>query len=190
MPYRSFDADQFGHAAGFGDVSLGTKTLLLDCELLQLSFQFRTTMPSGNVTKGLGTGHLTLEPSLLIGIKLAPQTYFQGQIAEWIPIAGDPNYSGSILHYHLSVNHTLCEILPEVPLVSTLELNGWNIQHGEQTDPVFGTERATGETILTCGPGLRVFICDKIDFGIGTAFSLTSAHWAEQTYRTEFRLRF
>ncbi len=190
MPYRSFDAQQFGHAAGFGNVGLGTKTLLFDCELLQLGFMFRTELPSANATKGLGNGHLTLEPSLLIGIKLTPDSYFQGQIGEWIPIGGDPDYSGSILHYHFSVNHTLCEIVPDVPLISTLELNGWTIQHGRLTDPVFGTERASGETILTAGPGLRLFICDKIDFGIGTAFSLTSARWAEQTYRSEFRIRF
>ena len=77
-----------------------------------------------------------------------------------------------------------------MPLVSTLELNGWTIQHGRLTDPVFGAERASGETILTAGPGLRLFVCDKIDFGIGTAFSLTSTRWTEQTYRSEFRIRF
>ena len=34
VPYRSLDATEFGHAANFGDVRIGTKTLLFDCELL------------------------------------------------------------------------------------------------------------------------------------------------------------
>jgi hypothetical protein len=33
-------------------------------------------------------------------------------------------------------------------------------------------------------------VCDKIDFGIGTAFSLTSDHFADQLIRSEFRFRY
>ena len=31
-----------------------------------------------------------------MSLRLAPETYFQGQIAEWIPIGGDKEYQGSI----------------------------------------------------------------------------------------------
>ena len=82
------------HFAGFSDLYLGTKALLLDCELIQLTFQFKTYLPTGNATKGLGTGHVSLEPSLLTSVRLASETYFQGQLSEWIPIGGDPTYAG------------------------------------------------------------------------------------------------
>ncbi|MBL8800307.1 MAG: hypothetical protein JNM56_40885, partial [Planctomycetia bacterium] len=76
-PYRSITAETNGHFAGFGDIVLGTKSLLLDCELMQVSFQLKTFIPSGNFLKGLGTGHVSLEPSLLWAIKLTPSSYTQ-----------------------------------------------------------------------------------------------------------------
>ena len=117
VPYRSLDPTGAPHAAGFADMNVGTKTLMFDCELLQLSFQFRTHIPMSNTMKGLGTGHVSLEPSLLVGLYLGPETYLQGQVAEWIPIAGDKDYAGAILHYHLSLNHVLWRPLSDVPLI-------------------------------------------------------------------------
>src|SRR5438445_4037850 len=62
--------------SGFGDITVGTKSLLLDCELIQIAFQFKTFIPAGDFTKGLGTVHVSLEPSLLFAVKLTPTTYF------------------------------------------------------------------------------------------------------------------
>ena len=85
LPYRSLSPELLDHAAGLSDMNLGTKSLLLDCELIQLAFQFKTYIPSGSAGNGLGTGHTSLEPSLLATVKLAPCTYLQTQLAEWIP---------------------------------------------------------------------------------------------------------
>lgn len=190
QPYRSVDPSDASHGAGFAAMDIGTKTLVFDCELLQIAFQFRTYMPMGNTTKGLGNGHVCLEPSLIVGLCLAPDTYFQGQIAEWIPLGGDSNYEGAILHYHLSVNRVWFRMLPDVPLIFTYELNGWSFQDGAYTDPVFGTQAASGQTYLSFGPGLRMSVCNKVDFGVGTAFAITQDHFAEQLIRSEFRWRF
>jgi hypothetical protein len=190
MPYLSLNGEQDGHAAGFGDMNIGTKTLLFDCELLQLGFIFRTYIPIGNPTKGLGNGHVSLEPSLVAAVKLAPETYLQAQVCEWIPLGGDPAYSGAILHYHMSLNQVLCRPVQDVPVIGTFEMNGWSFQDGLYTDPVLGPQKASGDTYISLGPGLRVFICDKCDFGIGTAFAVTAGHFADQVYRSEFRLRF
>ena len=76
IPYESFNAypkapnaapniGALRHAAGFSDMNIGTKSLLFDCELIQLTFQFRTYLPIGNFSQGLGNGHVSLEPSLL-----------------------------------------------------------------------------------------------------------------------------
>src|SRR5262249_31088988 len=157
-------------AAGFGDMNLGTKTLFFDCELLQLAFQFRTYLLTGNFLKGIGNGHVSLEPSLLGSLKLTPDTYLQAQLAEWIPIGGDQSYAGSILHYHASVNQVLWRILPDVPLIGTFEFNGYSFQDGQFTDPVLGPfQKSSGDTYLSLGPGLRLVVCNKIDFGIGSA---------------------
>ncbi len=191
MPYRSLDPQgPYPHAANFGDLNLGVKSLFFDCELLQLAFQFRTYLPTGNFTKGIGTGHVSLEPSLLGSLKLTPNTYLQGQLAEWIPIGGDPSYQGAILHYHLSANQVLWRLLPDVPLIGTFEFNGYSFQAGQFTDPINGPfQQSSGDTYISVGPGLRLVVCNKIDFGVGTAFAVDH-HGPGQWYRTEFRWRF
>src|SRR5262249_14680109 len=45
--YRSSDPEINGHGAGFGDMSLGTKSVLLDTEMLLTTFQFKVTLPTG-----------------------------------------------------------------------------------------------------------------------------------------------
>jgi hypothetical protein len=191
MSYRSLDPDVDPHAAGFGDMNVGVKTLLLDCELIQISMQFRTYLPVGNGGKGLGTGHTSLEPSLLMALRLAPDSYLQAQVSEWIPVGGDPNYMGAVLHYHFSWNKEIYRFHPQVPLIGTLEMSGYSFQDGSFTDPVNGPfQHAGGYTYFYAGPGLRLFVCDKLDFGIATSWALSEQHLAATTYRAELRLRF
>lgn len=191
MPYLSISPAETPFAAGFGNLTVGTKTLLYDCELLQFAMQFATYIPTGNFRKGLGNGHVSLEPSLILGLKLAPTTYLQAQVAEWIPIGGDPDYMGSILHYHFSLNHVLCRPLPDVPVIAVFEVSGMSFQDGAYTDPVRGPfQRAGGDTYITLGPGLRTSVCDRIDFGFGSAFAVGNRLAPDQEYRIEVRVRY
>jgi hypothetical protein len=191
QPYRSVDPRVGSHEAGFGAMDLGTKTLLFDCELLQISFQFRTYMPMGSARRGLGNGHLSLEPSLIFGVYLGPESYLQAQVAEWIPIGGSSTYEGAILRYNFSVNHVLFWPLGDVPLVGTFEVAGWSFQGGAYTDPVSGLPMpASRQTYLSLGPGLRLFVSDDVDFGVGAILSVTEDHFAEALFRSEFRWRF
>lgn len=192
VPYREVEPDVPGvDKSGFADLNVGVKSLLLDCELLQIGFQFRTYIPTGSAGGGLGTGHVSLEPSLLAALKLTPTTYLQGQAAYWIPIGGDSTYQGPIFHYHLSLNQLLWKFCGDVQLIATAELNGWEIMGGAYTDPAGLTQSAKDlGSIVSIGPGLRLVICDKIDFGVGTSFAVTEDRMAEQFYRAEFRWRF
>jgi hypothetical protein len=197
IPYRRSEPENpnMNAFSGFSDMNVGTKTLLLDCELLQIAFQFKTFIPIGQATKGLGTGHVSLEPSLLWALKLTSETYFQAQTAYWIPIGGDQVYAGDIFHYHLSLNHLLCRPIHGIQLIGTAEMNGWAILDGSFSipDPQAAGKALPQDTrrhILSAGPGIRLDICEKIDFGLGTAFALTSHKWADQMYRAEFRWRF
>lgn len=189
-PYRNLQAREFGHAAGFGDMNMTTKTLLFDCELLQVSMLFRTYIPIGSPLKGLGVGHVSLEPGVAVGIKLTPTTYLQTQVMEWIPLGGDPEYAGSILHYHASLNQLLYRILPDVPLIGTFEFAGYSFQDGKYTDPFLGAfQKSSGTTYAYAGSGLRLFICDKFDVGFGGMFALTEQHFAREMFRLDFRAR-
>jgi hypothetical protein len=191
MPYRSVSPEILPHGAGFGDMWIGTKTLLLDCELLQVSLQFLTYMPVGNSLKGVGNGHVSLEPSVLFALKLTCDTYIQGQFSEWIPIAGDPAYMGSIFHTHFSANHVIHRFGPDIPIVGTMELNTFSFQDGNYTHPVLGAyQKSSDTTYVSLGPGIRLFFCDKLDIGFGSAIAATGDHFAREYYRTSVRFRF
>jgi hypothetical protein len=213
IPYRELDPyaadispNPAIHQSGFGDMNLGTKSLLLDCDLLQIAFQFKTFLPVGNFTKGLGTGHVSLEPSLLFTLKLTPDTYLQAQAAYWIPIGGDDLYQGSIAHNHISINQILCRFLPDVQLIGTLEFSGYSWTVGNYTEANFPSPllvdpnnpakgfrpyavSSTG-CAFSVGPGVRLNICDRIDFGVGSQFGLGGNRWADSQVRAEFRWRF
>jgi hypothetical protein len=197
MPYLMVDPQVNAAAAGFGDMKIGTKSLLFDRDLFQIGFMFTTYLPVGRFSSGLGTGHVSLEPSLLTTVKITPDTYFQTQLAEWIPLGTDTDDQGSIFHFHLSLNHVLCRPVHNVELIGTAELSGYSFQAGTFTDPIL-LDPMTGkalanpahpETYVTAGPGIRLVICEWLDLGFGTAFAL-GAHGPDQTYRTELRIRY
>ncbi len=189
MPYRSNYGQQTGHEAGFGDIVVGHKTLLFDCELLQLSYEFLTHIPSGSANKGLGVGHVSLEPSLLLGVKLGPESYLQAQVTEWIPLGGDADYAGAILHYHFSFNQVAARPIPNTPLIGVLEFSGYSFQDGAYTSPD-GTTLPAGGTYCYLTSGLRYVVCDKFDFGFATSFALTSEHLAQTLVHMEVRWRY
>jgi hypothetical protein len=193
--YRNVRPDMNAGAGQFGDLILGTKTLLLDSELLQTTFQFRTFIPTGSAGKGIGTGHVSLEPSMLWAIKLYPETYWQGQVGYWIPIGGTPNpnggsFAGGVFIFNNSLNHLICRPLRDTALYGTIESTGYNFTSGAYTDPNGEVRRGNNSTYFNIGPGFRFAVCDKIDFGFGMQFAVTSDHFAQQLYRTEFRWRF
>jgi hypothetical protein len=199
-PYVGVDPDNNPGHSNFGDVDLGTKTLLIDCDLMQLTFQFRTYIPAGISRNGLGTGHTTLEPSLLMSIKVMSDTYLQMQGAYWIPIGGDQDWEGATWWYGASLNHQWFNKGP-FRLISTAEVNGWTFTDGAVAiapiagGPTPSTSNAASftahgeDTYVTMGGGMRLVICDKYDIGFGSSFAVTSGHFADQLYRTEFRVK-
>jgi hypothetical protein len=189
MPYRSYTTDFDNHGAGFGDLNFGTKAMLVDCEMLQVTFQFKTYTPTGQASKGFGTGHFSLEPSLLMALRLAEDTYFQGQLAEWIPLGGNSEYAGAVIRYSGSLNKVLFRTSPDSPVIGTLEGFGMTFQDGAYTDPFRGPLSSSGGTYFSIGPGLRHSLCDRVDYGGSVAWAVTDAgQWASPLLRLEMRI--
>jgi hypothetical protein len=192
LPYRQMSPETFPGASGFGDMIIGTKSLLLDCELLQFAFQFNTIVPTGNFTTGLGTGHVSLEPALLLALRLTPETYIQSELAYRFPLGGDNTYQGPMVHYSLSLNRLLWNCGCDLKLIGTAELNGWEITGGAYTDPGTGialSAKSVGD-VLSIGPGLRFVVCDKLDFGAAAMFTLTHQSMGDEFLKVELRWRF
>jgi len=137
ISYRTLSINPSEGGGAFGDMMIGTKSLLFDTELIQIAMEFKTFLPTGNFTSGYGTGHVSLEPSLLACLKLKEKTYLQGQISEWIPFGSTTppvGTAGSLLHTHLSLNHVLHEVNPDIPIIGTLEYTGYYFQAGGNQD--------------------------------------------------------
>ncbi|HMP60085.1 MAG TPA: transporter [Gemmatales bacterium] len=198
QPFRSVSPELNNYAAGFGDLRLGTKSMLLDCEMLQITLQIETTLPTASPGKGLGIGHTAINPSLLVALKLTQNMYWQMQVGEWLPIGGDPSFQGAVFHYSGALNYSI-PVLCGVQFVMSAEAGGLVFNGGRYTDAFLGGEpdgdatrgfRANGDTIAWAGPSARLVICDKVDFGGGVAWALTNDHLAETLYRFELRWRF
>ena len=194
QPYRNMNAAVNGGSGGFGDLTLGTKTLFLDSEVIHQSFQFQTQIPTGNPGNGSGVGHVSLTPSILTSVKLYPDTFLQSQLGYWIPIAGSvvngSSYAGGVFQFNQSVNHVICRPLRDTALIGSIESVGYVFTSGKFTDPTGTVFSANNQTYFSIGPGFRLCICEKADIGFGAQFSVTNNHFADQLYRTEVRWRF
>ena len=193
LPYENVSFKDYNGAAGLGDLSFGTKSMLLDCELLQFTFEFNTFTPTGNFLRGLGTGHVSLEPGFLMALKLAPETYLQSELAYRFPLGGDQAFEGPVFHYHLSLNQLLCHCGHDIQLIGTAEFNGWQFTGGEYTG-AGGVDLAVSSSpaaeVFNMGPGVRLVVCDKIDFGVAGYFNVSSGSIAKELLEAEFRWRF
>lgn len=194
LNYLNVEPTLYPGASGFGDMQIGTKSLLLDCELIQFTWQFQVFIPTGNFLNGLGTGHVSLDPSLIAAIKLSPVTYLQAQTSYWFPIGGDRNYQGPVFNWQLALNQLLwhCGCAKDVELIGTAELGGYEIAGGAYTAPITGLALSAKDvgSIVNVGPGLRLVLCNKVDIGAGSQFAITADRMAAALGRIEFRWRF
>ncbi|MBV8309065.1 MAG: hypothetical protein JO344_01575 [Planctomycetaceae bacterium] len=200
-PYRQINQSWAPTQAGFGDVNFGIKSLLFDCEMLQIAFQLRTFMPSGNFKDNLGNGQFAIDPSILTSLKLGPETYFQGQFGNWVPLGGPGGQSriaGGIFYWFMSLNQVLCCMTPDSPLIATLEMDGWSFQNGGFIPTILPSgmiphpiPHDSGISFFNIGPGLRQSICNRVDFGGAITWATNSAdHWAQPWFRFEVRFLF
>jgi len=200
VPYRQINESWAPTQAGFGDVNFGIKSLLFDCEMLQVSFQMRTYMPSGNFMNNLGTGQFALDPSILTSLKLSPTTYFQGQFGNWIPLGGpggNSKVAGGIFYWLMSLNQVLWYATPDSPLIATLEMDGWSFENGGYTPSILPNKKphnpipdGGGVSYFNIGPGFRQSICNRLDFGGAVTWATNDVHWAQPWFRFEVRFLF
>jgi hypothetical protein len=192
LAYLDVEPVLYTGAAGFGDMHVGAKTLLMDCELMQLTSFLQVYLPTGNFMRGLGTGHTAFEPALLTAIKMTQRTYLQGEIAYWFPVGGTPTYQGPIFHTHWSLNHLLWNCGKDIQVIGTAEAGHYSIEGGAYTSPITGLPLSAKDVtnIFNLGPGIRLSICNKFDFGAGSYINVSRDRMAEFLGRLEIRYRF
>ena len=182
------------NTAGLGDLSVTTKTVLLNGADWQITQYFRTETPTGDAMKGLGTGHVSLEPGFLFQYRWSPETYFHGELKYWFPIGGDPTFGGQVLRYGFGISHLLYEN-DNFAAIPTLEFVGWTVFDGQQTSPLGIPQMVDTMGIFNIEPGIR-FASDTggdlgvIDWGVHGSFAVTPNRWYNSALMFEVRFLF
>jgi hypothetical protein len=173
-------------------VNAGFKVAVIRCEDLVSSFQFRTYAPSGEADRGLGTGHVSLEPAWLLFKRLDDRLAFEGELRYWLPVGGTA-FAGDIIRYGAGLHYDLYQT-GQFQVTPVVELVGWTVLGGKesivQPSGLVTTEGAAGDTILNIKVGVHLKIGDWGDFYTGYGRPLTGDRWYENTFRVEFRLFF
>ena len=164
IPVR-FIEPAFGDAtSGMGDMKVATKARLLNGKKWQITQIFRTYIPTGSAAKGVGTGHVSLEPGILARYEISPSTYVHGQVKYWIPIAGDPAFAGDVLNYGVGVSHVLYET-NNFAVIPDLEMVNYNFLMGSKTIGGLNVN-SSGEVAYNIIPGARIVFGPKGDLGL------------------------
>lgn len=199
--FTSVMGGTFPNQAGLGDVIAGFKLAAVASESTYLTFQFRSFFPSGDASKGLGTNHYSIEPSLLLYQKLSSRFTVEGQVGDWHPIggssgvpnAGSEGFAGDVFFYGIGPSYRLYRG-NRFTLTPVVELFGWHILSGFQTQirgPIAGVEtEVSGMNIVNLKAGLRTSIGFHNSFYIGFGQALTRDDWYKHIVRLEYRYAF
>jgi hypothetical protein len=179
------------NAFGFSDLLAGFKWAFLTDRDTVASLQFKTYIPTGDPTRGLGTNHVSLEPGLLLYQKLSERWTFEGEFRAWIP-AGGTDFAGNIIRYGIGLSYG--ERSPDsIWLTPVVEFVGWTVLDGKETvvaGPVAYVQDAAGDTILNAKLGVRLGLGNRADLYGGYGRALTGPTWYRDTFRFELRLGF
>lgn len=188
----------FDNQSGIGDIKAGVKFSLASDDMRDLTLLVRTSLPTGDAIKGLGTDSASFEPALLYRQDVNERVSVESQFGIWNPIGGsrgplasDGRFSGSVLYYGIgpSFDAVTTDTLTFSPVV---ELIGWRVLRGFETKtlltPIGGD--ASGVNILNLKIGARTTMTNGGSFYFGIGFGLTDAAWYDRMLRLEYRAGF
>jgi len=167
-----------------------------------LTLQVRGYIPTGQASKGLGTGHYSVEPTLLY-YKQIDRWTLQGQAGDWMPTKGDKS-AGNILLYGAGLGYDIyrSDCLRITPIT---EFFGWTVLHGFESffgdvnatsvpglevPTTHGVEDAGGTTIIDGKIGVRTYFGENQDLYVGYGRALTGDRWYKDLFRVEYRYKF
>jgi hypothetical protein len=186
----------FGNHSGLSDVQVGFKFAAVASRERYLTFQFSAEFPSGDSSKGLGTAHYSIQPSLLYFQKVTDRLSFEGQLGGTHSFQGDyPGFQGDVLNYGLGPSFTLYKG-EQLRIAPVVELVGWRVFGGLQTnaDLLFAPSgpkvSADGTNIVNLKAGIRTSMGSHNSFYAGFGQALTHEMWYKHVVRLEYRYTF
>lgn len=201
LPPASLGFLPFSNQSGLSDVTAGFKFAAVASEGTFLTLQVKGYFPSGAASKGLGTKHYSVEPSLLMYHSFSDRWTLEGQIGDWHPIGGSAGvpitnsggFAGDVLFYGIGPSYKLYS-RNRIQIAPVVELFGWHVLGGFQTLPGGPVDSAASEVsglnIVNLKFGVRTNIGFHNSFYVGFGQALTHDDWYKHIVRLEYRYSF
>lgn len=208
-PFRAAVYDDFNLNAGAGgrrdeagiaDMDAGLRWGFINDGCSFATAQLKVFVPTGNTQEGLGTGHASIQPGLLVQ-RDYDRVHLFGEIHDWISLSNtvvgngganaDPNtgdlYGGNVLRYGLGAAYDIARAdCRKLQLVG--EVVGWTCLYGYRSvGPGAGgggggggggaalpqTVNAAGDSIVNFKGGVR-YVHDVHSIYVGYGFPITN----------------
>jgi hypothetical protein len=184
----------FPNSSGLSDVRGGVKLALASSEDHTVTVQLQADAPSGDSSKGLGTNHWSVTPTLLYFQRAGQRVAVESQLGYILPIggsagiptSGSEKFAGRVAMYGVGLSVDLASS-GDVRVAPVLELVGWHVLSGFQTATA---GPADGINIVNVKLGLRVSSGDHSSVYFGYGRALTDAVWYDDIVRAEYRFGF
>ena len=190
MRMRSLDPTINGNTVGFGDMLVGGKVLVYDSGCTKVSTIFLTHLNTGPEKKGLGRGHVALEPGLLAMRKWSERTYLFGEWKYHVPLGATPGFAGDVFRTGWGVA-TIWHDSDRYAILPTFEIQTHSFLFGGRTRPD-GTEvRIDGATSIDLYPGIRWTFSETAlgacEVGMAGGVSFADRDWFDSRMMIEVR---
>lgn len=187
-PLRSINPEVNANETNIGDTNFGAKYALIADSCQYLTFQFRTFIPTGNASLGLGTNHVSLEPAILFYQQLSDRLRIEAELRDWIPIGGT-DFQGNVIRCGIGASYAVIQT-DNVRVAPVLEFVGWTVLNGKQATETGDIQTAGGDTIVNGKLGARIDFGNHNSFYAGYGRALTGEVWYKDVIRAEYRLSF
>jgi len=182
------------NTTGLGDMNAGFKRAFVNDHDRVLTLQLKTFMATGDVDRGLGTGHASIEPGLLTFRRMTDRWNLAGEMRYWVPIEGTPGFAGNIFRAGIGSSYTLWSDRNGRHITPIVEVVSWTVLNGQETaassPTVFANQSAAGDVIVNVKPGVRFGLGPRSDMYIGYGRAVTGPVWYEDIVRAELRWNF
>lgn len=188
---RSLDPENAGNTTGMGDMVIGAQALMVDGKRTKVASIFRTYLATGPAQRGLGTGHTSLEPGVLLRHCTSPETYWFGELKYWIPIGGIQGHQGDVLSTGIGASSIAAES-DVFAFIPTLEMRTLTFLFGQESVGP-GTRRIDGDTAVELYPGARFVLGPRrdgglLEFGFSPGVTIADSGWFDTRIVFDIRL--
>jgi hypothetical protein len=188
---RALNPEVNPNTVGFADMLLGGKALVYDGKCTKVATLFLTHLNTGPTNRGLGTGHVSLEPGLLVRHQWSEATFLHGELKYRLPIAGTAGFAGDVLSTGWGVS-TVWRDSDSYALIPTLEMRTHSFLFGGMTRSDGTVQRVDGVTAIELYPGMRcTFNRSSVgtwELGFGGGSTFADSDWFDSRMILDVRL--